>query len=327
EVLGKTEYRTRAVECALKGAKDYENAGKPWPCGTIEWLPDPGLLLGEAGIGLFMLRAANSSIPSVLFVDSDLKKPADTGPKGYAEARQRFVEGYFGCTLRVLASHGVDTGGYIRMQRKAGSGTASPVESAFRAISDRVASEADAEKRAIFEDAFLLDRRRYLMAAAPPNFAAEFLEALQRPALEEIDWAETSFELSPKTRIVRSEPYLRWQNVPPTNGKLGPWDALYALHCRNGKVYVHGLTHLSALVLTGLNHPSTVSGVVAFVSNALSETVDRCRDGWLWKRVRSQLEQAYRSGMVDVARRPSKNPSGRAVLFQASINTPHHQRH
>ena len=81
---------------------------------------DPGLLLGEAGIGMFLLRLARPEVPSVLFItapDASAAQGGRAGAEGYAEARSRVVEEHFGRTLRLFRALGVDTDAAVPARR------------------------------------------------------------------------------------------------------------------------------------------------------------------------------------------------------------------
>lgn len=55
-----------AREVAECGIERYEAIGRPWPCGLIG--EAPGLMTGVAGVGLFLLRLVDASVPSVLAI-------------------------------------------------------------------------------------------------------------------------------------------------------------------------------------------------------------------------------------------------------------------
>ncbi len=79
ELLGHPELRQVAERAAREGIEIYEAQGRPWPCGTIRGVPDPSLLVGEAGIGAFYLRLADPETPSVLLLRPRAAKAATEG--------------------------------------------------------------------------------------------------------------------------------------------------------------------------------------------------------------------------------------------------------
>jgi lantibiotic modifying enzyme len=63
------------TQAAELGAERYARAGRAWPCGTHA-AETPSLMLGLAGIGLFYLRLANPTVPSVLAISAERAAPA-----------------------------------------------------------------------------------------------------------------------------------------------------------------------------------------------------------------------------------------------------------
>jgi lantibiotic modifying enzyme len=52
---------------AMNGIVNYLQSANPWPCGIPEGGETPGLMLGLAGIGYFLLRVYDArSVPSIL---------------------------------------------------------------------------------------------------------------------------------------------------------------------------------------------------------------------------------------------------------------------
>lgn len=62
-----------AEAAAHTGIERYAKRGQPWPGGTISGGQTPGLLLGDAGIGLFYLRLYDPQIPSVLLAGKTIQ--------------------------------------------------------------------------------------------------------------------------------------------------------------------------------------------------------------------------------------------------------------
>ncbi|TCP58183.1 lanthionine synthetase-like protein [Tumebacillus sp. BK434] len=67
-VLGRDVFTGARVaeRVATSGLERYAKRGLPWPGGTTSGGRTPGLLLGDAGVGLFYLRLYEPNIPSVL---------------------------------------------------------------------------------------------------------------------------------------------------------------------------------------------------------------------------------------------------------------------
>lgn len=69
ELLDRAELRERAVAVAADGIARYHERAVPWPCGLQSAATIPGLMVGTAGIGHFLLRLHDpAAIPSILSV-------------------------------------------------------------------------------------------------------------------------------------------------------------------------------------------------------------------------------------------------------------------
>ena len=67
-ILDEPSWRQAAEQAALRGIDTYEGADLPWPPGVNGGVENPSLMLGTAGVGLFLLRvAAPDGVPSVLY--------------------------------------------------------------------------------------------------------------------------------------------------------------------------------------------------------------------------------------------------------------------
>ena len=70
------EWRDLAWEVARTGIARYEGRGGRWPCGAVGEVPS--LMTGSAGIGMFLARLADPTVPSVLAIGADRLAPAAT---------------------------------------------------------------------------------------------------------------------------------------------------------------------------------------------------------------------------------------------------------
>ena len=297
ELLGEAGHRRTAAEVAVRGWEEYEKTGTPWPCGTMGAVPDPGLLLGEAGIGYFFLRLARPETPSVLFVTAS-GPAAPRDDTGYHAWRKRAVEEHFGRTLRIFG----DLGEPIETLAPARGPGAAPVlsdaELAHDALAAHAAGHADPARAALLEDAFRVDHERYELARSVTDFTEEFLAALVRQPEEEVQWREARVELSPRARVVHVEhDWDAWLEAGE-GGMPEEDDVFYLLLASAQRVTVRRLSPFAALVLQGVEQPASLDEVVDRVVEAVSSD-DRVVDrAWVEERVLEQLRQAYRAGFV-----------------------------
>jgi lantibiotic biosynthesis protein len=308
EVLGDPALREHAVRCALRGIERYEDAGRPWPCGTLDGASDPGLLLGEAGIGLFLLRLADPRIESVLLVappdDAPSARPADDD--GYQRARVSAVREHFGRTLSRFAALGVGVEALLPPPADGDAPAVSDVAAAYASLRARIDAEADPARRELLEDAFRVDGERYALLASITDYADEFMQSLARRPAEEVDWDAGRFRLTPRTRVVETR--FDWQGWRPAGGG-GPErrDAARVLHRTQGQVAESPLSPLAAAVLRVLEEPATVGEAAAAIAEALAGAPGPAERQWLRGQVREQLATAYRTGLIEEVR-PRADP-------------------
>ena len=295
DLLGEEALRVQAGEWALRGIRRYEDTGLRWPCGTADGVPDPGLLLGEAGIGLFLLRLADPRVESVLLVTPPTARLRDAaaGDAGYQRARDQEVEEHFGRTLRRFREMGVEVDALAPPTKEG-----SALETAYAVIGARIEAEDDPPRRELLRDAFLADRARFeLLRDATDDVTGEFLDSLGRPPLDQLDLDTVRFVLSPRTRVLES--HVDWERDGPV---ANPRETRIVAHRAGASVRIHALAPLPSAVLHALCSPSSVEEVTTAVAELLGEGSDAAAREELRERVRQQLAMAYGSGLVMEAR-------------------------
>jgi hypothetical protein len=299
-VLGDMTLLERAREVAMEGWKAYEAQGLPWPCGTMQGASDPGLLLGEAGIGLWLLRLARPETPSILLVvpPAETRRP-DDGGKGFAALQADTVGEHFGRTLRIFDGLGV---GADPLPRSApGAAERSDSDAARDALEARVEAEADPARRELLDDALRLDRERYALSTSITDFTDEFLASLVRVPEPEVRWQEARVSLSPRARVVHTSwDWDAWleaeEDAPPAEED----DTFYLLLASGRVVNVRRLSPFAALVLQAAETPATLDDVVDRVQESVTTGAEGPSREWLEDRVTEQLRQAYRAGFIAV---------------------------
>ena len=304
-LLGEPALLEPAAECARDGLARYEDAGVPWPCGTLGGVSDPGLLLGEAGIGLFLLRLARPEVPTPLFVtapDDAAAQGGRAGAEGYARLQARTVEEHLGRTMRLFGGLGVDAGALVPRRAMGAAPTETDVEAAFRALAARVEDEADAERRALLEDAMLVDRARLELGRAVTDHTREYLDQLARTPMDEVEWRAGRVSLSDRARlVVTGWDWDAWAETEDESVAPREDEAFYLAQFTGGRAAVRRLSPFAALVLQCVQEPATVDEVIDVVAEAVSGGDAAPDRGWLEDRVVEQLAQAYRAGLVDFA--------------------------
>jgi hypothetical protein len=299
-VLGDATLLERVREVAMEGWEAYEAQGMAWPCGTMQGASDPGLLLGEAGIGLWLLRLARPETPSILLVvpPAETRRP-DDGGEGFAALQAGTVAEHFGRTLRIFA--GLGAGGDPLPRTAPGAAERSDSDAARDALEARVQAEADPARRELLDDALRLDRERYALSSSITDFTDEFLASLVRIPEPEVRWQEARVSLSPRARVVHTAwDWDAWLEAEEDGPPAEEDDTFYLLLASGRVVSVRRLSPFAALVLQAAETPATLDDVVDRVQESVTTGAEGPSREWLEDRVTEQLRQAYRAGFVAV---------------------------
>jgi hypothetical protein len=307
QVLGDEPLREPALESAFAGIERHEGAdGTPWPCGTMGAVSDPGLLLGEAGIGHFLLRLAHPRVPSVLVLeapDVSASRGGTAGEEGWRSEQERSISEHFGRTLAAFRAMAVDLD--LPLAPMGPAPRTSDVVAVYEALAARVRDEPDAALRERLEDAFAVDRACYALARSVTDFTMEYLDGLARIPAGEVDWRDGRVELSPRARVVST----RWDWAaraqadaagPPADADED--EAHWLVQFSGGRSAVRPLSPFAAVILEGVREPATVDELIDTVNAAVSGGEGEVNRDWLEERVLQQLNQAYRAGFVTLAR-------------------------
>lgn len=305
-ILGEPALLEPARAIALSGIERYENGGQPWPCGTMGSVSDPGLLLGEAGIGMFLLRLARPDVPSPIIIvapDDSAAQGGRAGAEGYAALQRRTVEEHFGRTMKLFGALGENVDAIVPLPAMSPAPRVSEVQAAYDALSAHVAGVQDPARRALLEDAFLVDRVRFELIRSVSDFTAEYLDSLARLPGDELDWREGRAGLSPRARLaVTRWDWDAWLDLGDDSSAPPEDDTYYLLHFTTGRVNVRRLSPFAALILQTVQEPSTLEELIGAVEEAVSSPQGAPERGWLEDRVVEQLSQAYRASFVDFER-------------------------
>lgn len=305
-ILGEPALLEPAKEIALRGIERHEDAGQPWPCGTMGGAKDPGLLLGEAGIAMFLLRLARPDVPSPLMLTAPGDSAAEggrAGAEGFAALQKRTVEEHFGRTLRIFGALGEDVSSLVPARPMDGAPERSDVELAHDAIAVHVAGVADGERRALLEDAFTVERARYELARSIEDYTQEYLDNLARLPQDEVEWHEGRAGLSSRARVVSTRwDWDAWLDLGDESSAPEEDDAYYLVQFAVGRATHRRLSPFAALILQTVQEPASLEELIAVVKEAVSSPNGAPAHEWLEDRVVEQLSQAYRAGFIDFER-------------------------
>ncbi|HEX8431104.1 MAG TPA: lanthionine synthetase LanC family protein [Longimicrobium sp.] len=290
--LGDPALREHAERIAMNGWENFERVGQPWLCGTVDGVSDPGLLLGEAGIGYFFLRLARPETPSVLLLTAPGDGVGRRDPELADSLREDWIDRFLGQTLRSWRALGVEILDAARTDP----------EATFDALEARIGAERDPALRALLQDAFASDRAGWEAVRSVTDFTRATLAALLRPAVEEIEWSEARFELAPGTRLVHAaHDWDAWLAQGPNRPAVPePSDTFHLVTTAANRVTTRTVGSFAGIVLQATEGGATLDQVIDRIVEALGDASPPDR-AWLADRVVGQLRQAYGAGFVNAA--------------------------
>lgn len=303
-ILGEPALLEPAAAAAERGIERHGDGTVPWPCGTMGAVTDPGLLLGEAGIGMFLLRLARPDVPTPLALrapDTAAMDGGRAGGEGYARQQRHTVDEHFGGALRVFAALGVDTDAAAPLREMGAAPAETDVRATERALVAAAAAEPETARRALLDDALALERARVALADSVQDYTREYTDSLARRDAAQLDWSAGRVSLSERVRLVTTQhdwnAWLQREDAPAPPPEA---DAFHLVQFAQGRARARALSPFAALVLEAAEEPVTVEEILAVVEEALGagSVPDR---GWLEDRVVEQLAQAYRAGFVAFA--------------------------
>ncbi|MEJ2298903.1 MAG: lanthionine synthetase LanC family protein [Woeseiaceae bacterium] len=316
------QLRERVEQRALIDADTHELKGTAWPCGTKQGADDPGLMLGEAGIGSFFLKLAGHA-PSILLIRGAGDSKASEPDASYTAMQQRHIDAFFGRTRRILECWPPDEGGVeTGILNAENGGSAVAVTTSYDMIRDSIQGQTDPIRRLRLEDAFLVEAVRYRMTWGIQDYCEDTLRELTRCDVQNVNWNSGKACLSQNARLFETkwdwDAFLKTDfkgGATPAQPFIAPacWDGVpYVAWRHRGVIRVRKLTAFAAVVLKCVRVPTALPEIVAKMANHDSDTAF---EKTLTRRVRAQLANGLRAGIVDWDMAPAWE--GRAVARKA----------
>ena len=295
-LLGDPELRQLVERAAREGIETYEAQGRPWPCGTRGGVPDPSLLVGEAGIGAFYLRLADPETPSVLLLRPRAAKTREGAGNSFRDLAQESVDDFFATILRAWSRLAPPGPALPAWEPGSEPLVRAPVEEAHEVLVARLGEESG-DLRALLEDAFEPERVRYELTLGLVDQTEAILRRLVRPAWEEIDLRGATFTLTPGARLVSArhdwQSWLRMSSSEPPPES----DVTFLCHQDGNDIRCRRVGTMAALLLEAASESATLDEIVAQVADAAG--IDRPGEE-LTGKVRAQLRELYVADLVGV---------------------------
>jgi hypothetical protein len=322
-ILGNESLADVVANRAMEATERFELADMPWPSGAIGSVPDPSLMLGDAGIGYHLLSLYRREVPSILLPvtrshvsSSKLGRTADAHDRTTKVAdglllrlRSHGVAQYFGRTLRILER--LDASAAALVRDALSDDPSLDVVLTAAAIRHILASSAHEESVAMLEDASGVDFAHFYLATAISDFSDTLIEDLLREPASELDLDSLEFSLKPCVRLVEQrydwESWLEKPDVEIPPAEL-PAPIAVLVHRRADEVREQRLAPLSQVVLSALRTPQMVREVARIVE--CTSTRDGIAADQLAAATTKQLIAAYEAGILNANPRAVSAGSG-----------------
>jgi len=311
-LLRDSVWRNRAEEVIQERCERCDR-GETWRCGTVGRRPDPSLMLGEAGIGHFLLRLHSpTTVPSVL-----LLKPVPTDAEGCTRAMlplpdsddlaRRDVNTHFGRTLRIFDRL------KISMSAQCDPGLiASHGLHAFAASLTALTSTSPEPLNGYLADALVADAAAWELNTSPFDASEEVIDEMLRPAGNEVDWDRVLLVLSRSARLARSS--YDWDEWLEGDGRVPPALAerpIAYLLTRSRPASRLRLSPFTELVLSGLAIGGSMTELTRRASRAVVSGTGPDPEASIaaWAAIQAQLRACIESGIARIEVAPfSQSP-------------------
>lgn len=296
KILSDKGFYEIALHKALEGIERFENKNLSWACGTMGSISDPSLMLGEAGIGLFLLQLFDAQTLSVLSIQSNGVKK-DYVQKNISSLRKGYVDLYFKDTLALIDTIEKNKELVPKINQNF-IGEQSDVEKTFGMIENYISSyEGDTKEK--LSDFFLLEKEKYLRTFMINDFSEEFLKKLIAPFEFQIDTDNAEFSLDEYCEPLVQK--YNWDTEKVSENiltKVEEGEQYFLLMRNNNKMEFLQINPFLYAILFSLVKTSSFDEIVSEVSS-LFEIESSQRD-LLRQKIKEQLINAYKGGIVKI---------------------------
>jgi len=298
EILHDNNALQMAEEFAVKGIKEYEEQNNPWACGTMGGVSDPSLMLGEAGIGYYMLRLYSDKTDSILLVHPSKKEKIVSAKEGLVKLRESYTDTYFSKTKKYLKLSGGEP--LLKelpdLNEMIGKNE-SDVERFYKNIHRYVDSLSDDDKNK-FQDFFQLEKEKYLQTLEIKDFTEEFRKSLIKKGGEQINWSNSVLQLSKTSKLLEQKyNWPAWlENSDNGRPKKPDEDEQhYLLFKQNNHFHLKQLNPFLSLLFYNIQQPIEFENLVSEIKSSLESGIstDELREF-----IMQQLKVSYEADLI-----------------------------
>ncbi len=299
KILNNKELLNIAEDIAASGCEKYEMKNKPWPTGVLGAGYDPSLILGEAGMGYYLLRLCNDSIPSILLPHPETKKDFKrTLDDSYLSVQNEYVNLYFGKTLTALKK--INTVQPLIQFNFSSDleNNVSEIQSVQKNI-EKIINKNDSEEIKIVEEIFSSENIKYKQTIGLTDYTEEFLFSLEKEDITKLNSGNTLLCLVPSAEILEC----KYDSVKWINSKNGASIKDYEvenyvlLYKNKNKFYKKNISYLTYLLLSQLKIPLTINDLISKTLDFL-EIKNASEQSKLKEIIFKQISEVYNSNLI-----------------------------
>lgn len=295
---GPDRARPVVLAAARRGLEEVHLRGARWFTGFPDGEASVGLMVGEAGVGLFYLRRAFPELPSILLPGPP---PApgggfDAGEELLSEAAGWWRSLHFPRTSSALRCAGTEP---------AAVGDPTP-DGLVEGLERQVGALAPASQATV-RDALALETAAFALLCDRPPFVHSFVRSLLRRRLELLDEPGTRVVLAPSSRLC--ETAWDWETLDPAAPELAAVArraTLYLIHRVHESYEVRRLSGLAAEMYSLLAGPIGVATLLdrlleRLTAQGLLDSRSGAEAEAVRERLMERLRQAYAAGEIEIA--------------------------
>ncbi len=294
-VFNSSVYLEIAKEMALRGIKKFEHKNVPWPCGTIDRVSDPSLMLGEAGIGYYLLRLYSARIPQILAITTNKLENKHTGiDENYKKMNDYYHSRYFGNTITGISklfNHSIVI--------------ENSVSHTYNTLNDYINNLAKDDKE-LTSDLFNAEQIKYLNALNLADFTKKFRENLIKKDLSQTDCENAKISLNDNVALIENK--YEWENwfSSNTNGKMKPdkEENFQLVYNSGNQIQIQKLNSFAATIIFCITKKNSLDEVIEDVLSFFDAYENYKVE--IKEKIIMQIVEFYKAGYIKIDKKAVK---------------------
>lgn len=291
QVLGNPDYLNKAEEIAIKGWESAEKINKPWRCGTMNSVSDPSFMLGEAGIGYYLLRLVNQDVPSLLAPVTTQKSNYNRERKNKNELISVSISVHLFRSIKVVKAGESDIIKQIEAFDKEDGTFVELTESVMQKLFDL---GKESEKVKYLSESTFIEKESIDILKRNKDFTTEYIYSLKKEPFARLDTNIAQIFLNPLNKSINLS--FNWNEID-TNGLPKEEQSSFILFLQHGKPHLRKINLLALLIINELEKPNTINVIVNKVIENFDLTNENQREE-LKKKVINQLAELYNANHI-----------------------------